>query len=434
MKKAILILTLLTHTYASDLINKYTNGDYKSAYELAVSQCNVNCNDKNLNLILGNSAFKLGKYDEALSAYDRVLIIDKDNIEARLQSAMIYQKNGNLTLLKAELQNLENNPKLTKEEKAAVKNTLSQLIKDENNEKEKNKIYGSVGIGLGYESNPKKVNLNDTTLHIGHELLPYFNIPGEKREPATSVLANVNAGYKNQVNDIYDFDIGANFYNRYYIKSREEDFQDLNIFSLSFSNGFAISKNFKTNILLSYDYIWLKHKRYLNTLTFDISGDINFNDNFSHTIGYSIGSNDYIDSEDKIRGSYHHTLYSMSKIIMQRSLVYLKLAYDLEKNKKNKEVKSEDYKEYSISIGMAYLYNSQIILRANATYGKSYYKEKVFADKRRDTEFKVNLGAEYDMDHHNIFSLNLGYSKVNSTIGINSYNNYFTNFMYKYKF
>lgn len=200
------------------------------------------------------------------------------------------------------------------------------------------------------------------------------------------------------------------------------------------NNGFEISRQFKMNVLVSYDYVWLKHSRYLNTLTLDISSDISFNDNFTQTFGYAINHNEYIKYEDKNRGSLHHSIYGMSKIIMQRSLTYIKLAYDLERNNKNKEVKSEDYKEYSITAGVVYLYSKQIMLRASATYSKSFYKEKVFADKRNDTEYKINLGAEYDMDHHNIFSLNLGYAKVKSSVDLNSYNNYFTNFMYKYKF
>lgn len=434
MKKLTILLplSLFANNAYTDLQSNYQNNNYKRAYEISSDICKNSCADIDLNLMMGKSAFKLGMYDEALAAFDRVLVLDENNVDARLQSAIIYQKSGNYELLKLELESLKNDERLKREEKILVSNMLKGIKKQEKSKAQINTPYASVSVGYGYDSNPKKQNLKDSYLPIP-QLGIKFPISGAKHEPASSVLANLNAGYKKQVNDVYDYDINANFYNKYYIKSIEEDFQNLSVFTASINNGFDISRQFKLNILLSYDYIVLKHKRYLNTFTADVSGDYYMENGISLGLGYTINHNNYLNEEHKENDSNHHSIYAMSRLISQRSMVYLKMAYDIEQTSRVKE-STNNYKEYSITSGIIYMLNKQVMLKASLGYSSSKYKETIFTNQRNDKSIRVNFGAEYNMDHHNIFSADLGYDRVKSTLEYNSYDNYFLNLMYKYKF
>lgn len=428
----LLPLSLCANDIYSDLSESFKNSDFKNSYELSQKICKNSCADINLNLIMGKSAFKLGMYDEALAAFDRVLVLDENNIDARLQSAIIYQKSGNYELLKLELENLKNDERLKEEEKILVSNMLKSIKKQEKTKAQINTPYASVGFGYGYDSNPKKQNLKDSYLPIP-QLGFNFPISGAEHEPASSILTTLNAGYKKQVNDFYDYDINVNFYNKYYIKPIEEDFQNLSVFTASINNGFDISRQFKLNILLSYDYIVLKQKRYLNTFTADVSGDYYLENGLSLGLGYTINHNNYLNEEHKENDSNHHSIYAMSRLISQRSMVYLKIAYDIEQTSRIKE-STNNYNEYSITSGIIYMLNKQVILKASLMYSNSKYKETIFENRRRDTMVRVNFGAEYNMDHHNIFSADFGYDKIKSTLEYNSYDNYFLNLMYKYKF
>lgn len=433
MKKFLTFLpiALLANPF-DDLVNAYNQEDYKTSYDIASSICRQTCSDINLNLIMGKSAFRLGLYDEALAAYDRVLVLDDTNTEARLQSAIIYQKNGNLALLKLELENLKDDERLNDDEKALVASMLKNVKYQQKANNEINIPYASIGFGYGYDSNPKKQNLKDSYLPVP-QLGINFPIPGAKHQPASSILANLNAGYKKQVNNVYDYDININFYNKYYIKPIEEDFQNLSVFTASINNGFEISRQFKLNILMSYDYIILKQKRYLNTFTADISGDYYTESGLAFGLGYTINHNNYLIEDNKENDSNHHSIYAMSKIISQRSMSYLKIAYDIEKTSRIKE-SSNNYKEYSATAGIIYMLNKQVILKASLGYAKGRYDEKIFLNTRNDITYRVNFGAEYNMDHHNFFSLDLGYNRVKSSIEYTSYDNIYTNLMYKYKF
>lgn len=434
MKKllALLPITLLANDIYKDLATAYNNNDFKKAYEISNNICKHSCSDIALNMIMGKSAFKLGMYDEALAAYDRVLVLDESNIEARLQSAMIYQKNGNLSLLKIELENLKNDERLKEEEKILISKMLTGVKKQEQSNYQANKPYASIGFGYGYDSNPKKQNLKDSYLPIP-QLGISFPIEGAKHEPASSILTNVNAGYKKQVNDVYDFDLSGNFYNKYYIKPIEEDFQNLSVFTASLNNGFEISRQFKLNVLLAYDYIVLKQKRYLNTFTADVSGDFYIENGLSFGLGYTINHNNYLNEEHKENDSNHHSIYAMSRLISQRSMAYLKIAYDIEKTSRVQESQN-NYKEYSATAGIIYILNKQVVLRASLGYANAKYDEKIFLNKRKDLTYRINFGAEYNMDHHSFFSIDFGYDRLKSSIEYNSYDNYFTNLMYKYKF
>lgn len=434
MKKTIALfpLVLLANPNYNEISKAYLEKNYQKAYIKAKELCNIDCSSVDLNMLLGKSAMQLKKYDDALAAFDRVLVMDADNTEAKLQSAIVYQKTGDTTLLKLELEDLKTSGNLNQEEEQIVDLMIKNINRQDKIKKSKNTPYASVSFGYGYDSNPKKQNLKDSYIPIP-QLGFNFPIEGALHEPASSILTNLNAGFKKEVNNVYDFDINLNFYNKYYIKPIEENFQNLGVFTASINNGFEISRQFKMNVLMAYDYIILKNKRYLNTFTGDISFDYFTDKNISLGLGYTINHNNYLMVDNKENDSNHHSIYAMSRLILERSMSYLKIAYDIEKTSRVKE-SSNNYKEYSATFGLIYLLNKQVTLKASLSYSYDIYKEKIFDNSRKDRNFRINFGAEYNMDHHNFFTADLGYDKNKSTLEYNSFDNYFINLMYKYKF
>jgi len=75
-----------------DAIRYYKNKEYDKAYKILNNRFLKNLDNIKLQYYLGRSAYKLGKFEEAISAYERVLILKPDNIRAKLEMAKTYFK------------------------------------------------------------------------------------------------------------------------------------------------------------------------------------------------------------------------------------------------------------------------------------------------------------------------------------------------------
>ena len=426
-----LVFTICLFASEEELVKAYQAGDYKKSFRLANELCKISCNDLGLNLILGRSAYELGLFDNALSAYDRVLIRDESNIEARLHSALIYQKSGNLSLLKVELESLKNDNRLSKSEKEAVTSMLKSLDEREKENKGYG-FYGSLSLGFGYESNPKKEYLKDTELCLGVNFC--FPVKAAPKEPSYSTTTSVNVGYKDSVNSVYDYDVGINFISKHYNKPRKDDFDNLNMLNMSLDNGFLISESFKINVLFSYDYLNSKQNSYLNTYTMGVSSDFDISDILNLGLGYSISHNSYIQKIDKDNNTNQRSLYLNGRLFLDRLMTFFRISLNNEKSTRFAD-STDNHDEISTNIGFIYILNQHFMLRANAAYSVSDYDRKLFSIlKRKDTDYRANVGFDYKINKSNAITFTTGFAQKNSTIEMKSYKNYSTNIIYRYSF
>ena len=75
----------------NELIKLFRNSEYGKVEKLALSMLNENPNDVNCLKILGTCYHKLNRLDHALSIYDRLIILDTQNIEVLNNIGLIYQ-------------------------------------------------------------------------------------------------------------------------------------------------------------------------------------------------------------------------------------------------------------------------------------------------------------------------------------------------------
>ena len=431
-KLALLFLySIFLYGNAEDLLRVFKKGDYKTSFNIANKICKISCNDLGLNLILGKSAYELGLFDEALSAYDRVLIQDENNIEARLQSALIYQKSGNTTLLKVELESLIRDNRLSEQDRLTVAKMLKNLKKKEKSDRGDG-FYASLSIGYGYDTNPKKENFKHTSIYVPG--VGDFLIPASKKNPSSNGTVGLNAGYKNHINNFYDVNFNFSSFGKRFMKPKKEDFSNLAVVSASFANGFTISEAFKINATLMYDYINLKEQSYLSVYTADIYADFKTSENTSLEIGYSYTYNDYIKRDDKVNNSNHFSAYINPKIYFSRAMMYLRASYDIEKNIKDKH-STANYHEYSLTTGFFFIINRYLLFKTNFNYTKTHYTKPIFKVNIKDEILKkINTGFDININSHNTISINFTYEDLKSTIDMNSYKNYSSSIVYRFSF
>ena len=144
MKLIIILLTFSLSLFASlaDTQTYYNAGEYEKAIGEAKSSVSEYANP-NLHLFWAKSAEKLGRDDEAMSAYERVEILDENNIDARVALVKLYKRTGRDALALSASKELQNY-QLTPEQRTTLQNLRGTST---------HSINAFATLGIGYDTN-----------------------------------------------------------------------------------------------------------------------------------------------------------------------------------------------------------------------------------------------------------------------------------------
>lgn len=239
------------------------------------------------NFFFGKSAIALGKFNEAMSAFERILLIDPTHIGAKFELINIYILQNNFELAKVELDSI-NKDNLSKDQQEMII-SLEKLLKPDN---QKMNINVIAGVGFGYNSNV--TNGNDITT-----ILNNLSVSNEKKsDHYTFETFAINMKLPNNhfnYNSDWLFSFGA--YN--------ENYSTLEDFDIQVYNGQA-GINFKYNDidirylygLTNYDIL---NKSWLNQYTHEARLSYSATKNIftSGTVSYYKKINLLEENEDK---------------------------------------------------------------------------------------------------------------------------------------
>lgn len=127
----------------------YEKKDYKKAYDKFYTIFLNNLRDPNVNFYLGQSAFMMKHYDEAITAYERILFVDDKATRVKLELARSHMGNGSFEQAKEIFEEVLKEKKLPKNVKLNVERYL-QAIEDKDI---KNTLSGILIVGFGYDDN-----------------------------------------------------------------------------------------------------------------------------------------------------------------------------------------------------------------------------------------------------------------------------------------
>ncbi|MBI1363933.1 MAG: tetratricopeptide repeat protein [Proteobacteria bacterium] len=101
-----------------------------------------------LNFSYANMAMQLGKYDAAITAYERMLMIAPDLDRVKLDMALAYARMGNYTQARELFDEV-----LAKNPPEEVRSNVQNLIHQIDEAEQRNKFDGSVVTGINFDSN-----------------------------------------------------------------------------------------------------------------------------------------------------------------------------------------------------------------------------------------------------------------------------------------
>jgi len=204
------VTTFFAHSlFAVDFksaLAEYEAGNYKGAFDKFYTLYTKQSDNAEVNFFLGRSAYELGRYEDALSAYDRVLIVNEKHHRTRLELGRVYLKLGDLDAAKIEFYDV-----LASDAPKSVKKNIAMLLDQIEKARTKHSLSAMVKVGAGYDTN---VNANPGQSELLNYLSDQFDITGENVR-ADDILKDSFAHETLHASHIYDIGMRG----RYYINS-----------------------------------------------------------------------------------------------------------------------------------------------------------------------------------------------------------------------
>jgi tetratricopeptide (TPR) repeat protein len=143
-----------------EAIELYNKGKFMQAYKLFQDLFNIKSDDAKVNFYLGRCATELKLYDEALEAFERVLLLDPAHVRSHMEIGRIYFEEKSFDNSEAEFKKALEYP-MPDEVKAQINQFLAVIA----DSRKKNFISGAFIVGAGYDTNVKNdVGSNSFTI------------------------------------------------------------------------------------------------------------------------------------------------------------------------------------------------------------------------------------------------------------------------------
>lgn len=134
----------------SQAVTLFDAKEYTQAYPLLVALFDKKTDDEKINFYLGRCATELKLYDQAVLAFERVLMMNPDHVRSHLEMGRIFFEQGQNDDAQMEFETvLEKNPPVV------VRNQVLSLLAEIENSKKKHFISGAFIAGVMMDSNVK---------------------------------------------------------------------------------------------------------------------------------------------------------------------------------------------------------------------------------------------------------------------------------------
>lgn len=377
MKKVILFIALTVVANAS--YNKakafYDAKEYQKAVVEAKSSTEEYSNPK-LHLIWGESEEALGDEKQAMSAYERVVMLDENNVEARVKLVKIYQKTHRIYLakkMKKELQNYQLIPK--------QRSSLALLEQESISS-----IKAKVILSMGYDSN---INVSAKE----HDLNTYYKTNSSQGKRATLFSRlNGNGSYINELAEKGGWYVRSDL-KLYYQDNFNATHYDMFIGGLVGGIGYTGS-NYMLYVPLSYDRIHYLGTDMLAQVTLTPKLSMSLSKNLILDMDIKYASRSYVKDKYKNMNDNSYGASAGFYYLFDKNFFYTKLRYEDFSSTKNTYFSYIDRTQIGIATGVNYNLRDIMIARVDYKYRKSNYSDllhPLVTTKRADDYNQVAL-------------------------------------------
>lgn len=404
----------------------YAEKEYKTVHKQVQAYLKKNPLSLEANLLLANSAYKLGNLDEAMAAYDRVLILEPNHIYAKIQEAKIYAKSGykDISLLETDALLAQDLTPKQKEEVLKLKASLGTTQKSDQDKQ--TLLKGLLSIGLLYDTN------TDSSIGEKSFKIPGYNLnyQGQKQEKDFAHFEQLYLTADTAIHNQIGLFATLNAYNRSYFDRSNNNLAYL------FANisPYYQAHDFKIFLPLIFNKVFLEHDSYLNTYGTGLELKKSLK-NALFEAGYRYYQNRYYGT-NRDKNSHHHDVRAGVKyIVLDDVLTYLYLRYA--HNREKKDLRTDiNYNSYGIDIGAHKEIVKDFTLRTSFGFKNYLYRDfsSAFLNKRDDKVLSANIGLTYRINDDSSIEADINYINRTSNQFLYEYDRILTSLNYSYRF
>lgn len=380
MIRIIFILLLLS----LELSAAYKNALYyynQRLYEKALQEVKKSKKDfsnPNLHLIWGYSAEQLGHTEEAMQAFERVLILDSNNTQAKKALNKIYRKSGRTNLLSKKEREYEYAvQERGMPERLEKKHTLPVKVKS--------------SLALGYDSNAN-VSAGSTILNN------YF-----ERDDSQDVISSMFTQITTNIAYEYDFGEAQGWYAKAaldaLLKSNfSAHLYDLSALSLELGAGYK-QEDYSVYMPFTYSRIHyldkdlLAYYRFLPTLFVPIDESTMIN------ISVLYSENNYLNAADQTRDDRMLGFSMGGYFLFGEHFAYISGKYENRRAQHSEPAKYIGADFFTATFGVHYQLNHLLLAKLDYSFRYGQYDDVVgFSNTTRDDNLHLlNLKLSYEL-------------------------------------
>ncbi len=383
----------------------YKNKNFQKSYSLLSQIYITELSNIKLNFILGRSAFEIGNYNMALAAFDRVSMLEPNNIRNMLEKGRTYYKLEMNHESKVIFKKVLANPNLPKNVRVNIEIYLSKISKGE----QVSFTYVNFDLDFLYDSNLNYGSL-DSEYYVNIGKLPSES---EKSDTGYQMYLNLTNIYNLDKNGKFAIKNKIDFYFKNYLT-----YDEYNILYLSYHPSILYkTKDSTSGLAFGIDSLSLNNEEYLRTLSVSPSLEYRYTKNL-RSIHYLKFQRKYYQHEiQKELNSNHYEFFAALQNIISTHSYFQIDATAIKEKKISGDRIDVDYNDYKVSTmyfnQLTPIFSTNIFLQ----YRNRYYQDSsqlFFDTKRVDKEGVGSITLNAAVLKMFLINMKIKYNRVES--------------------
>ena len=413
----ILVLILSAVVLYSAPVKDVNNsvGEYNSAKELLVNKNYQEAYDKfykmflndlsnpDINFHLGQSAFMLNHFDEAISAYERILFLDENAVRVKLELAKCYiakKSNEQAKVIFLEVLRLDIPEK--------VKKNIHKYLELLDDKKVKNTLNAILIFGFGWDDNVESLSTNYVSDITDGTFISTNSLKSAITHQEVLIL-----------NDTYKYSDTLSIKNDGLVFLKNNvGLSQRNIQFIQYSPALSFKYSKQLNVIYSllYNHIWLDKTALLTNYAIDTK--FKYINSKSLVFGGSLKYQQKLNSDTKSNNrdaAYYEMLLNAQMIHSDKFSTLSDIKFSRERKIRG-TLSDVDYDLYNLSVALKYKYTNKLALSLKTKLFHKPYLDKYIESKtnRVDDEYQLYLGTTYALSKKYILQTEYIYTDHNS--------------------